>query len=228
MFKTSYNSDKSKKEILNMKRILITGSNGMLGKELIKILDEKFELYGIDRESNKTIKNQFNIDLTDSDKVVEIIGKIKPYVIIHTAALINLDFCENNQKDTDLINIQVSGLLSSLCDKIIFISTDSVFDGMVGNYFEESPKNPINYYAFSKSEAEELIMKNNKNAVIIRTNIYGSNSSSGNSLFEWAYKELSQGRTIKGFNDLIFNPVYTGQLADAILNLIEKRIYWNY
>ena len=212
-----------------MKNILITGSSGMLGKDIFRILSDiqSYNIYGFDRTFNSKISedNQIVGDLTNFDFLREEINKIKPDIIIHCAAIVNLNICEENKKAADALHCEVTKILSSFnskSTKFIYISTDSVFDGKRGDYTETDIPNSLNYYAKSKLEGERTVMNNNANSIVIRTNIYGFNYPLGNSLAEWAIKNLKLGRSINGFTDTIFNAIYTKQLARIIRDLIIK------
>ncbi|MDD3416502.1 MAG: SDR family oxidoreductase [Lachnospiraceae bacterium] len=207
-----------------MRKILITGSSGMLGKDIYKILsiNKDNEIYAINRKIDASVKNSYDVDIREHLKVYSIINSINPDVIIHTAALVNVDFCEKNKDIAYEVNVNASKYLAKLTKRMIYISTDSVYNGFDGNFKETDRKNPINYYAETKSIAEDEIMRINPNSIIIRTNLYGYHTPLGKSLFEWAYENLSRSSEIKGFHDVLFNPLYTTQLAHAIKTLLEN------
>ena len=149
---------------------------------------------------------------------------IKPDIIIHCAAEVNLERCEDDHAYADKIHRDVTEALSSYAPaktRMVYISTDSVFDGKKGNYSETESIHPLNYYALSKFHGEEAVRKREENYIVLRTNIYGFKKNTGNSLFEWIAKKLSAGESITGFDDLIFNPLYVGQLAVLITELLK-------
>ena len=157
-----------------MERILITGS-GLLASELA----EKFsnsEVYLTYRKNKVDIKNSIFLDITDKDNLEKNILKIKPDTIIHTAAITDLDWCEKNVDETLKINTEASINIRKIAEKInsklIFISTDSVFDGKNGKYKEEDEKNPINIYSKSKFLAEKDVQKYDK-SLIVRGTFFG-------------------------------------------------------
>jgi dTDP-4-dehydrorhamnose reductase len=112
--------------------------------------------------------------------------------------------------------------------KLVFISSDSVFEGTRGNYKEDDNKNPINYYAKTKDIAEEIIKSSCEDYLIIRTNIFGFHQSEGKSLVEWALNMLTKGQKINGFVDVKFNAIYTRFLSRIILNMIELDLNGTY
>jgi len=214
------------------RRIVITGSSGMLGKDIVNVLfqEKAMAIFGLDRIANKALANvkQIALDLTDFGLLKKIIEDIDPEIIIHCAANVNVDDCEKNKKYTYDLHVGSTDIFASYKPdrvKFVYISTDSVFDGKKGGYNETSKPRPLNYYARTKFEGERVSFKRNSNAIAIRTNIYGFNSYSKKSLAEWAIENLKKGNTINGFTDTVFNPVYTKQLARIIGKLLIGRQY---
>lgn len=209
-------------------KILITGSNGMLGKDIVRIFSERqsYNLYGINRlKDNYQNIHGYVCDIKNFGMLNSILEEINPSIIIHCAANINLDACEKEREYAYKINAKATEVLASYNaprTKFVYISTDSVFDGLTGNYKEGDETYPLNYYAFTKLEGERLALIANPNSIIIRTNIYGLHTDKGNSLVEWGLKNLINGKDIIGFSDVFFNPVYTKQLAEACYELIKS------
>ncbi len=213
-----------------MRKVLITGAAGMLGSKMIKCItnDSNYKVFGTGRTNIQLPGNYIQADLLNDDETEKLLQYVQPDIIIHCAANINLNDCELNADKAHKIHVNVSAKLASfkpsVC-RLIYISTDSVFDGLRGNYTEEDNPQPLNIYAATKLEGEQVVLRNNPNCLIIRTNIYGFNAQKkSNSLFEWAYENLSAGNIITGFSDVLFNPLYTGQLGDVIFNSIQKNI----
>lgn len=156
-------------------RILVTGSNGMLGSDIVKIfLNNNYKVFGIDKNDN--INNNINfykMDLTNLIELKKVLRNINPDLIIHTAAFVDVNFCENNiQKAIDL-HVVVTRILAKFGCQMIYISTDSVFNGIKGNYTEDDIPDPLNVYARTKLLGEFATLSNNKKATVIRTNIFG-------------------------------------------------------
>lgn len=208
-----------------MKKICILGSEGMLGKELVNNFIYKYKVLGIDKVITKNEKIQFYcLDLLKFEQLEKIFQIEKPDVIINVAAIVNLDICERNFELAKKLHWDLSRFISDYCQKTeckyIYISTDSIFDGKIGNYRECDSPNPINNYAKTKYLGEQEALKTPK-SIIIRTNIYGY-SSNQNSLLKWGYDSLKNGIKIKGFINVIFNPVSVKQLSNAICILLKK------
>jgi dTDP-4-dehydrorhamnose reductase len=211
-----------------MKKILITGANGMLGSTMVNIFQNcnGFLIFGLDRDNCPLlpVKNQFKIDIADESHFKTI--KIIPDVIIHTAAITDLKLCEESPIKAANVNIRGSANVAKLGNKhskFIYISTDSVFNGEKGDYTEDDLPSPLNHYAFSKHKGEEAVKQVfTGKTTIIRTNIYGANYPLRNSLVEWAVKEWKSGNSILGFTDTIFNAVSTFQLTEIVKEIIES------
>ena len=205
-------------------KVLITGAYGLLGKKVVQqfLLDNGFEVFGIVREevlyNNLLTVQYFVVELTDTVALQKILIYIKPEIIIHCAANVNLTDCEKNKHYAYQLHVNSSAVLSQSLGlkKFIYISTDSVFDGEKGGYLENEAVNPLNNYAKTKWEGEIAVLNNFEETIVVRTNIYGNNNPIKNSLAEWAFQNLSNDISIDGFTDVIFNPVSTVQLAKAL------------
>ena len=199
----------------------------MLGKEIYTRLkrEKNYYVYGVDRISNQSITaiQQFTGDLTDPEFLQSVLTDSKPDIIIHCAAIVNLKLCEDDHELTDALHLHVTEQLAkynSPDTKIIFISTDSVFDGKKGNYSELDKPNPLNYYSMSKFLGEEIVRKN-PDHLVMRTNIFGFSTPLKNSIAEWAIKSFEAGTEIQGFTDITFNAIYTKHLAQIIRELLR-------
>jgi dTDP-4-dehydrorhamnose reductase len=210
------------------KTILITGHTGMLGKDILEILkqNKNIEIIGLSRKKNNSLSiKQIELDLCQTEKITAILNYINPNTIIHTSAIVNLETCEKNKIQTHKLHIDATKKIASFNHektKFIYISTDSVFDGIKGNYSEEDIPNPLNNYAKTKFQGEITALKANKNTLVLRTNLYGMSQPNGKSIAEWAINKLKNNKTITGFSDIKFNPLYTKQCARIIEFFLER------
>ena len=200
----------------------------MLGKDICSSLlaQDNLEVFGVNRTEDVNLDKDHSIscDITDFAELTNILEYVNPDIIIHCAANVNVDGCEKDKEYAYKLNAEATRVLATynpINTKFVYISTDSVFDGETGNYREEDETNPLNYYAWSKFQGERLALKENPNSMILRANIYGFHKSEGNSLVEWALKNLRENKKILGFDDVYFNPVYTNQLAKIITELLN-------
>lgn len=207
------------------KRILITGCNGFIGSKIIKY-NKNFECFGIARKI-KNSEHFYSVDIREYEKVEEIIKKINPFVLIHTAALTNVDYCEENPEEAYAINSEGTKNLALACKKInakmIYISTDYIFDGNKGNYSEEDIPNPINIYGKSKLKGEYYVKEILENFLIFRISVpYGFFERKLN-FVTWVIENLKNNKEIKAIDDQFNSPTYADNLAKSIIQIIEDK-----
>lgn len=196
-----------------MKKILVTGGLGQLAQSFKFLYRNKYNLLVLDRAS---------FDIKDIDMIKDVLEKEKPDIIINCAAMTNVDECESNSINAHLINgLSIKNFSKFFDGLFVQISTDYVFDGKNGPYSETSEPNPINIYGKSKLLGEEIVKKNFKNHLIIRTNIV-FDLNKKNSFIGWIIKSLSKNKKINVVNDQINNPVWTHDLSKAISFLIDS------
>jgi dTDP-4-dehydrorhamnose reductase len=215
-----------------MKRILITGSNGLLGQKIASILASETDfdvlLTSIERQ-NQLANLKFNysqLDITQKSDVKSLIHNYKPDFIVNTAALTNVDECENDREYAWRLNVDaVKNLIIAariIDSKIIHFSTDYVFNGKSGPYFEDSPPNPINYYGRTKLASENALKISGVNNCIIRTMIlYGFGKQVKSNFVLWIINQLQNNQVIKIVEDQFGNPTLIDDLAIYVLKIIE-------
>jgi len=217
-----------------MKKLLLTGANGLLGQKLIQKLVERagIELYATGRGDNLNAQpsgyTYLDLDLTDFPKLESAIRKIKPDIIIHGAAMTNVDACELDPVACNLVNVEVTQRLSALCEEwngfFIFVSTDFIFDGTSGPYVETDTPKPISHYGHSKWNAEKLVEAAGHPWAIVRTVLlYGYVSGlSRSNIVLWVKKSLEQGQKIRVVNDQVRTPTLAEDLADGIISIAMR------
>ena len=210
-----------------MNKLLITGGSGLLGSNIAKLAATKFDVYATYNKNEVRMKDVhfFHVDLTKKEQLVKI-EQISPDLIIHCAALTNVDYCESHPNAAYDQNILASVNMAEIAQKIgvylIHISTDSVFDGTKGNYKEDDMPNPINIYGKTKLEAEQKISSIHPHSCIVRTNIYGWNKRDKFSLAEWMLNKLTNNDELLGLKDVFFSPIFVNDLAEVLFKLEEK------
>ncbi len=217
-------------------KILITGANGLLGQKLVKlILDTRTdELIATARGNNRLPYPEDRyvfdqMDITDGEEVLEVIEKHRPEVVIHTAAMTNVDQCETEREDCWKQNVDAVEYLIGACEKVgsflVHLSTDFIFDGEDGPYDEKAQANPISYYGESKLAAEKLLFASNVKYAIARTVlVYGiAHDMSRTNIVLWVKKSLEDGKTIKVVDDQLRSPTLAEDLAMGCYLIAEKR-----
>ena len=198
-------------------RVAVTGSNGQLGTEFFRIAGNhpRFHFTFLTREL-------FPLDQTD--KVIACLKGNPVDIFIHCAAYTAVDKAESEREKAFLLNGSASGLIASVLSgtatKLIYISTDYVFDGKSATPLtEEAETNPINIYGASKLEGERLVLQNNPLTQVVRTSwVY---SSHGNNFVKTMIRLMRERNTINVVDDQTGSPTYAGDLAAAIMQMLE-------
>lgn len=215
-------------------KILITGSNGLLGQKLVKLLlkaevDFVATSFGANRNPDCPNERYAALDVTDENAVNELIDQVLPNAIIHTAAMTNVDQCETDREGCDKLNVSAVRYLWNAAKKhgchFQLLSTDFVFDGEKGNYSETDIPAPLSYYGNSKYRAEQLLIGDtNTNWSIVRTIIvYGTGHNlSRSNMVLWAMEALPKGDTMRIVDDQFRAPTWADDLAMGCWLVIEK------
>ena len=201
-------------------KILLVGSTGMLGSDCKKVFLEKHEVITPTREE---------MDIRKWDKVIEVIQKIAPNVVVNCAAFTNVDACESEKILAQKINVEGARNLAQVCArfdcKIVHISSDYVFDGKKSvpqPYFEDDEPNPLSFYGKTKADSEKAVIDNIEDFIIIRTGwLYGEH---GSNFVKWIIQKAIRREKIKVLTDQYGSPTWTYRLALQIMRLIEKDV----
>jgi len=214
-------------------RVLITGSNGLLGQKLVKIFSPDHQTTGIDLQIESSIQEENftyqTLSILQVEKLKELFSSFKPEVVINTAAYTDVDGCEENKELAWSANVDGVKILVDLCKKIkvklVHLSTDYIFDGKKGPYSEEDKPNPVGYYGLTKLESEKSIQQANIDCLIVRTNVlYGKGENLRPNFVLWLIQKLSNKEKVGIVTDQYNNPTLVDNLASAIKEAIEKNI----
>ncbi|MFQ5334775.1 MAG: SDR family oxidoreductase [Flavobacteriales bacterium] len=228
-----------------MTRLLITGSNGLLGQKLMdafanpgdfptplpnlneveclftSVEEEPFKYYG---EITYAC-----MDITEMDSILEVVDGFRPDVVLNLAAMTHVDRCENEPERCWKINVEAVANLADACEKydarIIHISTDFIFDGEDGPYMEDDEPNPLCVYSRSKLASEEVLAGSDVQWSILRTCIlYGVGLHLvRNNIVLWLKGELEAGREVSVVYDQYRSPTLAEDLASACLLAVVKQ-----
>ncbi|KKP37152.1 MAG: dTDP-4-dehydrorhamnose reductase, dTDP-4-dehydrorhamnose reductase [Candidatus Peregrinibacteria bacterium GW2011_GWF2_33_10] len=204
-------------------KILIIGSSGQLGKCATEILSKKHEI----KTSAIDIPSDFKYDLTN-DNLEKTLGEYKPDIILLAAAYTHVDGCEQNPELSYSINYKGTVNVADYCKKfdtkLIFLSTDYVFDGENGPYNEDDKTNPLNVYGQHKLDSEIYIKNNLKNYLILRTAWLADTKYDDKNYVAQVLKKLKNNETVKAVDDQFGNPTLTRNLVKNMETLLEKNI----
>lgn len=213
-------------------KIFITGGSGLLGGALAFELVKKDEIISGYYHNCISIRNNnfssVNIDICDINSL-KVIEHISPDVIIHAAALTDLEFCEKNPEIAYKINVDgtknVLKIVEKCNAKIVYICTDYIFDGEKGNYSysESDTPNPLSIYAKTKLQGEELIKESYDNFISARTSLYGW-SLNKSSFASWIVNSLREGKRISVLSDQISSMLFTNDLANILSEMLKYNL----
>jgi dTDP-4-dehydrorhamnose reductase len=214
------------------KKILITGSNGLVGTYFCRLSAlKKYRVYTLFHLDSANFGNSIPVDLSNSKGVFrQVLIELDPDVVVHLAAMTNVDQCEIDRDAADYVNhLSVRDLANCIVNSkkcfVLYVSTDYVFDGEKGDYRESDSTNPVNWYGITKLLGEqELLQCVSDNWCIARTSTPFGIHTKKLSFPLFVIKKLSQKQEINVLTDQKTSPTYALNLAEMLLDIIEKRV----
>ena len=214
-------------------KILVTGSNGLLGQKLTSLIASRKTHQLISTARGEMLRKEiqaeyYDLDITDHDSVQKMVLTVRPDVIIHGAAMTQVDDCELKQDLCWKVNVDATAYLLHAAKQtgshFIYVSTDFIFDGTTGPLTEDAVPAPVNFYGKSKLAAEKLVMAYPGNWTIIRTVlVYGvTPEKSRSNIVLWVKNSLDSGKTIQVVDDQFRTPTLAEDLAQGCLLAAEK------
>ncbi len=213
-----------------MNKVLITGGSGLLALNwALTIREECSTILGLHkREVALDSVGSCFIELDTIGSIEKAIDKINPDIIIHTAGLTSIEQCESSPKLAESINTTLAANMASVAAKfnkvLVHISTDNFFSGFASLADETAKLNPINKYGQTKALAENAVLENNPNALIVRTNFYGWGPSYRDSFSDMIINTLRNGNSLDLFEDVFYTPILIERLVGAVHELIELNV----
>jgi len=214
------------------KKVLITGSNGLLGQKLVKQFLDGFEVYGIGRQESAAVTNgHYNYhqcDITDRKSMTSLIKSIEPQYIVNSAAYTNVDGSEDDKETCWKVNVtaveSLAVIAKSLNAYFMHISTDYVFDGSADIYDEEARPNPLGYYGKAKLAGENAVIGSGVESAIARTMVlFGAGIGLRLNFATWLVDKLQNGQPVNIVDDQFGHPTLVDELAFAVRQLTEVR-----
>jgi dTDP-4-dehydrorhamnose reductase len=200
-------------------KVLVTGAGGMLGRDIVRVAEDvRHEVVALGRE---------DLDVTDPARVERVITRERPGAVINCAAWTSVDGAEENEHEASVVNSQGAGFVADAANtvgaKIIYLSTDYVFDGTDGPYGESDDPAPINAYGRTKLAGERATALVNGRSFIVRTSwLFGPH---GSNFVETMLRLGQGGGPVVVVHDQVGCPTYTGHLAVGLLRLIDGGAY---
>ena len=217
-----------------MKKILITGANGLLGQKLVNLLTQQptVALTATARGENRLPFSEgytyCAMDITDRQQVLAVLGEVRPDVVIHGAAMTDVDKCEVQKDDCWAQNVHAVEYMVEACQAVgaflLYVSTDFIFDGTAGPYNETAEANPISFYGWSKQAGESIVRHSDLKWAIARTVlVYGiAHDMSRSNIILWVKKSLEDGKNIKVVTDQWRSPTLAEDLAMGCYLIADK------
>jgi dTDP-4-dehydrorhamnose reductase len=214
-----------------VQRFLITGASGLLGATFALEAEARgADVTGVFHTHPIVLGRGITqrVDLTNVEGIDALIEEQAPNVVIHCAAATNVDWCEANPGEAHKLNGELPQRLAMAAAKIgatlVYVSTDSVFDGADGGYDEDTTPAPVNVYAASKLEGERGVRESTDRHLVVRTNMFGWGLYK-ESLAEWIIGCLASGSEVPGFVDVVFSPLLVNDLVELVFELLRRRAH---
>ncbi len=208
-----------------VKKILITGASGLLGNWIVKFASKDYIVTPTDIVESP-LSNVIKADITDLAALQILFQSAKPNTVIHTASETNVDKCEIEKDRAWKINVEGTRNIVEACRqtdaKLIYISTDYVFDGEKGMYSEEDTPNPLNFYGLTKLEGERQASKSSPNMAILRTSVLYGTHPTKQDFVTWVMTKLKQANEITVVDDHFNTPTLAQNLASMALEIAQR------
>jgi dTDP-4-dehydrorhamnose reductase len=212
-------------------KLIVTGASGLYGSKLAELATARnYEVYSGYNRDEPVCGTPVQFDVSDKNRVEEVFEKVGPEVVVHAAALTDVDKCEINKELAWKINVEgtrnIAEAVKTSGAFLFYVSTDYVFNGETGHYKEDDRPDPINYYGFTKLKAEELVKDLVGEYCIARASvIYGSTPAAGKVNFAlWLLNKLERSEKARIVTDQWNSPTLNTNLADMTLEVIERKL----
>ena len=209
-------------------KFLVTGSAGLIGRQVVKDLSESHEVFSCYDKSKPEYGNVVKMDLLNHEMISNVLLETEPDVVIHLGAMTGVDLCETQQDNALKINSQATEILAKECSKInsfmVYVSTDYVFDGNTGMYEENDTANPLGFYGKSKLLGEKSIQNFSSNWCIARTSTPFGLHPTKKSFPIWVIENLQKQKQIDVLTDQFTSPTYVPSLSRMLIEISERHL----
>jgi len=208
-----------------MDRLLVTGASGLLGNHVTRAATGEYEVLATYNRHAVEFGGVETIECDLTDPPFPDLEAFDPTYVINCAGLADVDECERELEKARRLNDAMAGNVAELVSvtdaRLIHLSTDAVFDGENPQQSEDDEPDPINVYGETKLAGERTVRETCEDTVVVRTNFFGWNTTDATGLAEWMLQRLSEGQELPGLEDVHFTPLYAGDLADLLWDLLE-------
>jgi len=209
-------------------KVLVTGSAGLVGRQVVKDLSNSHQVFSCYNESKPEYGDSVKMDLKNREMISSILTEKKPDIVIHLGAMTGVDLCEKEKTSASEINTKATEIIAKECSKLnsflVYVSTDYVFDGNLGMYKEDDVTNPLGFYGKSKLEGEKVVQNFSTNWCIARTSTPFGLHPTKKSFPMWVIENLQKQKQIDVLIDQFTSPTYIPNLSRMLIEISERRI----
>ena len=209
-------------------KFLVTGSAGLVGRQVVKDLSETHEVFSCYTKSEPEFGVPVKMDLLNHERISNVLSEKNPDIVIHLGAMTAVDLCETQQDNALKINSQATEILAKECSKInsfmVYVSTDYVFNGNSGLYKENDATNPLGFYGKSKLLGEKSIQNFSSNWCIARTSTPFGLHPTKKSFPIWVIENLQKQKQIDVLTDQFTSPTYVPNLSRMLIEISERHL----
>jgi len=209
-------------------KVLVTGSAGLVGRQVVKDLSNSHQVFSCYNESKPEYGDSVKMDLKNREMISSVLTEKNPDVVIHLGAMTGVDLCEKEKTSASEINTKATEIIAKECSKLnsflVYVSTDYVFDGNLGMYKEDDVTNPLGFYGKSKLEGEKVVQNFSTNWCIARTSTPFGLHPTKKSFPMWVIENLQKQKQIDVLIDQFTSPTYIPNLSRMLIEISERRI----
>ena len=206
----------------------MTGSAGLIGRQVVKDLSETHEVFSCYNKSKPEFGIPTKMDLLNHEMIVNVLLEIEPDVVIHLGAMTGVDLCEKEESMAFDINSKATQIIAQQCSILntflIYVSTDYVFDGNSGMYYEDDIPNPLSIYGKSKFDGEKMVQNFSSDLCIARTSTPFGLHQTRKSFPTWVIENLQKQKQIDVLSDQFTSPTYVLNLSKMLIEISERHL----
>lgn len=202
-------------------KLLLIGASGYLGSSLYNQLSQNHQVTGTHYKHQGKHPNLVLLDLNNPKNISDVLSQEAPDVVVHVGGLTSVNYCERNKEEATKVNTEATRrIIDNFDGKVIYVSTNYVFDGSRGNYTESDPTNPVNHYGLTKARAEGIVLEHPDNLVIRFGSVYGHNPRNSK-FFNRFFENGEPKNKIDGSQELMLSPTYLSDVNQNFERFFE-------
>ena len=209
-------------------KFLVTGSAGLVGQQVVKDLSKSNQVFSCYNESKSEYGIPMKMDLLNHEMISSVLLETEPDVVIHLGAMTGVDLCEKEESMAFDINSKATQIIAQQCSILntflIYVSTDYVFDGNSGMYYEDDIPNPLSIYGKSKFDGEKMVQNFSSDWCIARTSTPFGLHPTKKSFPVWVIENLKKQKQIDVLSDQFTSPTYVPNLSKMLIEISERHL----